>query len=268
MRKTLLITITLFISIIGYSQTFTENNITYQVTSTANKTVRVNDYNTAGAADINIPSSVIDTSVTPTITYFVTEIFQGSFDQKNLNSVVISNTVSSIGQVVFSNNQLISVTIPSNVTTIGNYVFQGNPLTSVTSLATTPPTITKGSATDSFNTDRTNIDLTIPTGTLGTYVTDPGALWIGFKTVTEDAALSTSNFKLANAIKIVPTANEIRIISNNNVVLKKYAVYTISGIRVATGKESKIPTNYLPKGIYILKLDFNTGVFTKKIIIN
>jgi hypothetical protein len=146
--------------------------------------------------------------------------------------------------------------------------FQGNPLTSVTSLATTPPTITTGSATDSFNTDRTNIHLTIPTGKLVAYVRDTGALWIGFKTVTEDAALSTSNFELANAIKIVTTANEIRIISNNNVARKNYAVYNISGIKVATGKESKIPTTSLSSGIYILKLDFHIGVFTKKVMVN
>ena len=42
----------------------------------------------------------------------------------------------------------------------------------------------------------------------------------------------------------------------------------LQGRKVATGTKSEIPTNFLASGIYILKLDFDKGTLTKKIIAN
>ena len=162
MKKTLLFLTTLFVSVIGYSQTFTENFITYQVTSTTNNTVRIFDYNTAGGPVLTITNTVTDTS-TGTM-YSVTEI----------------------ANFAFENNQLTSVTIPSNIVSIGDFAFQGNPLTCVISEAVTPPTITTSTSSglDTFvsNGDRSNIDLTIPTGTASAY---SSATWTGFNSVAK-----------------------------------------------------------------------------------
>ena len=53
------------------------------------------------------------------------------FAYKNITSVVIPNSVTTIGDRAFQNNNLTSVVIPNSVTTIGNYAFYYNNLSSV-----------------------------------------------------------------------------------------------------------------------------------------
>ena len=57
-----------------------------------------------------------------------------------ITSVVIPNTVKSIGADAFFGNKLTEVTIPSSVTSIGNYAFAGNQLTKII-FPSTPLTI-------------------------------------------------------------------------------------------------------------------------------
>ena len=57
-----------------------------------------------------------------------------------ITSVVIPNTVKSIGEGAFLGNKLTEVTIPSSVTSIGNYAFAGNQLTKII-FPSTPLTI-------------------------------------------------------------------------------------------------------------------------------
>jgi hypothetical protein len=61
----------------------------------------------------------------------VTHIGQRTFENKNLNSITIPNSVTHIENNAFGRNQLSRVIIPSNVVHIGNSAFQGNQLTSV-----------------------------------------------------------------------------------------------------------------------------------------
>ncbi|UKM63903.1 hypothetical protein GSB9_00450 [Flavobacteriaceae bacterium GSB9] len=56
MKTNLLFLITLFLVAIGYSQTFPENFITYNVTSS--NTVEITDYNNAGGIPVTIPSAI------------------------------------------------------------------------------------------------------------------------------------------------------------------------------------------------------------------
>ncbi len=61
----------------------------------------------------------------------VTSIGIQAFASNKLTSVTIPNSVTSIGYGAFEKNQLTSVTIPNSVTSIGNHAFRFNNLTSV-----------------------------------------------------------------------------------------------------------------------------------------
>ena len=78
---------------------------------------------TIESSDCRLTSVVIPDSVT-TIGYM-------AFQNNNLTSVTIPNSVTTIGNHAFSRNNLTSVVIPDSVTTIGNYAFSRNNLTSV-----------------------------------------------------------------------------------------------------------------------------------------
>ncbi|RSK39663.1 leucine-rich repeat domain-containing protein [Mangrovimonas spongiae] len=298
---------------LNVGDTYVNNYITYEVTSVANSTVKAVDYNTAGGTVVNIPATIPN----GLITYSVTEIGDFAFDYKNLTDVTLPNSIVNIGENAFFNNDLSSVIIPdsvitiddiafaqnnnmtnlvlgNNVTSIGDAAFRFNALNNITIPASVtnigvvafggmggtnaitdvycqgmvPPTIATSSApnSDTFNQDRSTIHLHIPGGTMGAYVTDAGALWTGFNPVTEDA-LSVDEFQLKNAVKVITTAESIEVETSNNIQLESYSMYTISGQKIKTGSESEIATGSMASGIYILKLDFDRGMISKKVLI-
>lgn len=239
--------------------------------------VKINDsvFENIGLTSVTIPDSVTEIGISAfelnnltsvTIPDSVTLIHTTAFAQNSISNLSLGANVNNIGIGAFVDNSLSDVTIPSNVTFIGLLAFGNNPLTDVTSLATTPPTITTGT-NDTFAFNRSNIHLHIPAGTMGAYVTDAGALWTGFNPVTEDA-LSTNDYELANDIKIITTTDGIEIVASNNARLENYSVYNISGAKVTSGQTNRIATDMFSSGIYILKLDFDRGTITKKVIIN
>lgn len=234
MKKQLLIFTTLFISIIGYSQTFfvqdtNGNMLRYTVTSS--NTVSLINGSTINNTSVAIPASVTNGGTTYSVTSLgsnalsgtattnvsipntVTSIEQGAFNNANLTSVVLPSNLQTIGDFAFGSNQLTGLTIPSSVTSIGSGAFRGNNgLTSVTVLATVPPTITTANNQndtfyDTITQDRSDIDLIIPAGTSAAYSTDMGALWTGFNSVTEN--LNTGDTYVYNFItyEVISVAN-------------------------------------------------------------
>lgn len=208
----------------------------------------------------NLPSVVIPDGVT--------EIGGHAFSHNQLTSVTIPDGVELIGNSSFEDNQLTSVIFPSSITLINTEAFRDNQLINVTSLATTAPWIATSTGTSDTFGDRSSINLHIPTGTMGSYVTDSGALWIGFNTVTEDAVLNTVDFELDNNIQILTTPNEINIMHSNKIRLQNYSMYDISGSKITEGTENVIAIHSLTSGIYILKLNFINRVYTKKVVVN
>ena len=205
-------------------------------------------------------NSVANTNIT--IPNTVTSIGNQVFFKNKLTSVIIPNSVISIGSIAFNDNNLTSVTISNSITSIGSSAFSSNPsLTNVVSLSMNPPVLSSSVFSNSSNNGA--INLKIPVGTSSLYT---AAQWTGFLSVTEDAALSISNFELTNEIRIATTANTIKIISDDSVNLQNYTIYNISGVEVSKGNENIIPTSFLSNGMYILKLNFDKGEFTKKFV--
>lgn len=126
MKKYLLVLITFCLTAIGYSQTFTDNYITYTVLSTTSNTARVHAYDVAGGSNVVIPATVNYNSVT----YTVVAINQMAFMNKSLTSVSLPSTLTSIGLFAFATNQITSISIPNAVSSIGIAAFENNQLTS------------------------------------------------------------------------------------------------------------------------------------------
>ena len=72
-----------------------------------------------------------------------------------ITSVVIPNTVTSIGKYAFYDNRLVELTIPSSVKTIGENAFNQNQLTSIT-FPSTPITIASSAFRNNPITDDEN----------------------------------------------------------------------------------------------------------------
>ena len=104
----------------GYPVTVIGNNKTSVIEQLSNKN---NNYK---LGDLNNYQKNVD--IKPTFTIKAS----GSFENKNLTSVVIPDGVTIIDKYAFEGNQLTNITIPSSVITIEVWAFVGNQLTSVT----------------------------------------------------------------------------------------------------------------------------------------
>lgn len=123
-----------------------------------------------------------------TIPEGVTSIGAQAFVKANFNSVIIPETVRSIGWAAFySNTHLTTIDIPSSVTSMSSWVFNGcSALYKVTLHNTTPPTLGNGV----FNGTHSSLSIFVPAGSVEAYKTNSS--WI--------AALSS-----VDVIQAIPT---------------------------------------------------------------
>ncbi|MDG4714377.1 leucine-rich repeat domain-containing protein [Winogradskyella marincola] len=257
--------------------------ITYTVTEIGNNAFASNNINDPNnLTSVTLPNTItyigvsafsINNITTLTIPDSVINIDDGAFsNSQNLTNLVLGNNLTTIGDYSFRFCPLNDITIPASVTDIGVIAFGGmggtNAITDVYCQGTVPPTITTSGSvnSDTFNQTRSTIHLHIPAGTMGAYVTDPGALWTGFNPVTEDA-LSIDEFELSNTVKVITSTDALEIISDYSLQLQDYTMYSISGMEIERGKESTIPTIGFASGIYILRINFDRGTVVKKFII-
>ncbi|MEL0650302.1 leucine-rich repeat domain-containing protein [Algibacter sp. TI.3.09] len=241
-----LTTITIPNSIISVgSNAFSFNALTSVIIGDNVELIDNNAFYNNKIADITIPSSV-------------NSIGDNAFMGNELKEITIPNSVTSIGENSFSENYLTHVVLGSNLTSIGNEAFADNLITNVESYSANPAAL----PSDAFNVNAA-IDLFIPEGTTQKYE-DAG--WTGFKSVTEDPALTLSiaSASLKNEFTIINTTNDIRVNGPKGVNVEELLVFNISGINVRTSKETFIETTTLPHGVYILQIVTDKGSAVKK----
>ncbi len=177
---------------------FTVNGITYEAITLSPPSVRIPRQGpadgTAGdfSGDLVIPQTVYNDEVA----FTVTEIADRAFEENaNITSLVMPNTITSVGARAFIRNSLATITFGSSLETIGELAFfnsfvteiilpaslteigsrafdMSSSLADVTVTATTPPTVS-GSAFD--NTAVAGGTLFVPTGSVSAYEGD--AAW-------------------------------------------------------------------------------------------
>ena len=133
--KLWLLLIIFFSGITANAYDFYYDGLYYNILSKEDRTVETTYYYTQNdkysdyiSGEIEIPKKLIYWNET----YTVTAIGHDSFSYCSLNSVIIPNSVSSIGDYAFSFcSGLTSVSIPNSVSSIGNYAFLSSGLTSV-----------------------------------------------------------------------------------------------------------------------------------------
>ncbi len=292
----------------GYTQTFIEDGLTYDVTNTNPNEVAVVGGTITG--DLVIPETVnfVD------LEFSVTAIGSEAFNNNGLTSVVIPNSVTSIGRASFSNNnisavvlpegltvlskqvfssnaltsidlpsglttiannalrdnQLSEITIPSGVTSIGLFAFKDNNIETVISENTTPPSI----AGSSFS-NRTTIDLVVPTGTTAAYVATG---WTGFASITSGiivgdliyeitatnpnevaviGGLTTGNLVIPDTVTINAEEFTVTSIANNALTNNNLTSVVLPNTLTTTGfgafSTNDITSVFLPEGITIIR---------------
>ena len=103
----------------------------YKITK-INDNFTCKDYGYVSQAGKEVCKSLINELTSIVIPNSVTTIGNSSFEYNQLTSVNIPDSVTSIGDAAFSYNQLTTVTIPDSVTSIGDAAFSYNQLTTVT----------------------------------------------------------------------------------------------------------------------------------------
>ena len=101
-------------------------NVTYKPYAPS---IKITGYNIEGGTDVVIPSQIDG----KTVVAIGDNAFYDSDTGTGLGitSVVIPNTVTSIGKYAFASNKLTNVTIPNSVISIGQQAFEKNKITSV-----------------------------------------------------------------------------------------------------------------------------------------
>ncbi|WP_109299598.1 leucine-rich repeat protein [Aquimarina sp. AU474] len=233
----------IFIVLAGFSvygqnvgDQFTDDNITYEITSITTAEVRIVVYE-GSATEVDIPGTVLHNGETYAVTLIGedTDTFQGGvirpFIGKGLIRVTIPNTVTTIGLGAFTNNKLTEVEIPNSVTHIRRWGFSGNSIEElnipanveyigpgaffgsqnipiVRSYRNPPPEIDETAFSHPLGPSFIKMDLVVPFGSMQAYE-DAGWKDLGFENIT-------SGVTNLDGVRygIIDTPNEVTVIGN------------------------------------------------------
>lgn len=224
-------------------------------------TIEAHAFNSSGISGLNLGTGI-------------EVILTGVFAYNNLTSLTLPSQISIVDWGAFGNNQISILTIEDGVGQLNARILWDNPLTTIISNSVVPPTITTGGNDDSFNMntnvdDRANIDLTIPNGTMGAYVTNNGAKWTGFKSVTENGTVGIANTNLKD-LKLSVYPNPVKSLLNVNFKeeLEQVKIVNSFGVTVSTitPTNNSIDVSKLAKGIYFLQVIIDGKYISKKFI--
>ena len=152
------------------------HTLLYQITNGNAKVIWNNSYPSSISGHLIVPDSVTNDSVT----YCVNELYTACFQQcSSLFSIVLPNTLTSIGQYAFSNcTNLTTVTIGNSITSVGNNAFRNcTTITKIVCMAPTAPTLN----TDAMSHIPATANIYIPCGSYVSYHTQ----WTRFHNIYE-----------------------------------------------------------------------------------
>lgn len=250
---------------VGLGNQFENNNLFYIITSVEPNTVEVKGGNIStanGNKNLTIPETVTLPETTNLFT--ITSVGEQAFRNKALTGLTLPNTLTTLAFRAFRDNTtLTEVTIPESVIEIASEAFFNNRLTKLTILNPTP----LNSINNGTFGNRSVTDLFVPNDALTTY--QANSKWQGFKSVSKISEDTLSSDILANN-------NTLSFITNNNTItvkapdntLKQYTIYNIIGSTVASNKLANINNiiniSHLMHGVYILAVETEAGIFSKK----
>jgi hypothetical protein len=187
----------------------------------------------------------------------------------SLTSLTIPSSVTTIANgTFFGCTGLISITIPSSVTSIGGWAFsECIGLASIYACSVTPPNLS--SSTDVFlNINKTTCILYVPIGSKAAY--QLSLIWQDFVNIIEFDA-STTAIKLINSeiISLYPNPVSDGFHVNGLKKTSTLSVFDING-RLLLSKRivdnEYISVNFLPKGVYMVRISSESGISEKKLV--
>lgn len=266
------------VTYIGY-QAFMSNELT-NVTIPEGVTTIVNGaFLFNSLTTVTIPNSVTHIHAAAFASNEITEVIFGdglillgenAFNGNLLTTIEnLPAGVTTIEKQTFANNNFTDLVIPNGITAIGEGAFTGNPLSSVTSKNSVPPSIfTAAGIVDSFQEDRSDIDLFVPIGKTAIYTTEPGAQWTGFKSVVEVTFAGISDNKIGVFCNIYPNPVAAEFTIEIEQTISEITITNINGERIETiiNPGKMINVSSLLQGVYIVQIQTPQGVFTSKFV--
>jgi hypothetical protein len=181
----------------------------------------------------------------------------------NLSSITIPDGVTSIGHGAFlSCSSLASVTIPESVTDIGEEAFSGcSSLTEITNLNPTPQALNSNVF---YGITLHNVTLRVPAESTGRYTI--AFVWGSFGTITAYTPSAINVPAIANAIRIYPNPVSESFRIDGLTAPTPITVMDISGktlLQQTVKGDESISVGYLPKGIYLIRVNGITAKIIK-----
>ena len=182
-----------------------------------------------------------------------------------IRNITIPTSVKSIGNYAFENcRNLNTITIPSSVTSIGwNAFAECVYLSSFYASSIFPIILPNSYVFDNIN--KNTCTLYIPKGSLSLYKSAIG--WLDFNNIQEFDVSALNNIN-DNFDDIFYNSCTKSVEFNGATTAIKLSIYNLCGklcfYTTAVGRES-INLQFLPKGIYVLRILINNKVISKKI---
>ncbi len=268
-NKWSLVIFSLFLMVVTYGQSFTVGDIRYEMISSDE--VMVVDY-TGTATSVNIPEKVVSNGIEYTLTHIGRSAFQKG---ELVESMIIPNSVRSIGRNAFGWNQLDRVTIPKKMEGVGLWSFSGRPDLTTVLVGDTGPLIfevkTRTFTSNGFVDDRRGeMDLIVPLSDRIFYKNHDS--WLEESesiTVNVVQLLNDTNELCDFTVYPNPAQGKIYIQLSEGEEIREVNIYNTLGVQLYSSRNLKIDVSNLYSGMYILEIETKTGArVVKRIIIN